>query len=159
MNQLLAYTVHKDNYTISTDPTLLNLDVIHGYLYHCYWSPGVPREAVAKAIAHSLCFGLYQLTTGNEQQIGFARVVTDYASFAYLADVFVLADYRGQGLGVWLVETILDHPALQDLRSFSLATRDAQELYRRFGFTEVDSARYMIKRYELAWHQPDLVRE
>ncbi len=159
MNETLPYTVHNTSFTISTDPALLDLDVIHGYLYHCYWSPGVPRAAVAKAIAHSLCFGLYQTDAGNTQQIGFARVVTDYASFAYLADVFVLADYRGQGLGVWLVESILNHPALQDLRSFALATRDAQELYRRFGFTEVDGARYMTKRYELAWRQPDLVRE
>ena len=160
MNETLPYTVHNASFTISTDPARLDLDVIHGYLYHCYWSPGIPRELVAKAIEHSLCFGLYQVDTiSGHQQIGFSRVVTDYASFAYLADVFVLADYRRQGLGVWLVESILAHPALQDLRSFSLATRDAQELYRRFGFTEVDSAHYMIKRYDLAWRQPDLVRD
>lgn len=155
-----TYTVQQGPFLISTDSALLDVDVIHGYLYHCYWSPGIPRELVAKAIDHSLCFGLYQTdAVGTQPQIGFARVITDYTSFAYLADVFVLAAYRGHGLGVWLVETILAHPDLQSLRSFSLATRDAQELYRRFGFTEVDGARYMTKRYELPWRQPELVRE
>jgi len=155
-----TYTVHQGSFTISTDRALLDLDVIHRYLYHCYWSPGIPRALVAQAIEHSLCFGLYQTdTTAAHQQIGFARVITDYTSFAYLADVFVLTEFRGQGLGVWLVEALLNHPALQSLRSFSLATRDAQELYRRFGFTEVDGARYLVKRYELPWRQPELIRE
>ena len=151
----MIYEYHHNHFTISTDPARLDLEVIHGFLYHAYWSPGVPREIVAKAIQHSFCFGLYE----NNAQIGFARVVTDYASFAYLADVFVLPDQRGDGLGVWLIESIINCPALQDLRSFILVTRDAHGLYRKFGFEAADERRIMVKRYDVAWRQPELVKE
>jgi len=151
----MIYEYHRNHFTISTDPARLDLDVIHGFLYHSYWSPGVPRAVVVKAIQHSFCFGLYE----NSIQIGFARVVTDYASFAYLADVFVLPDQRGDGLGVWLIESIINCPALQDLRSFMLATRDAHGLYRKFGFEAADERRIMVKRYDVAWRQPELVKE
>jgi GNAT superfamily N-acetyltransferase len=151
----MIYEYHRKHFTISTDPARLDLEVIHGFLYHAYWSPGVPREIVAKAIQHSFCFGLYEGTT----QVGFARVVTDYASFAYLADVFVLSDRRGDGLGVWLIEAIINCPALQDLRSFILATRDAHGLYRKFGFEAADERRIMVKRYDVPWRQPELVKE
>ncbi|MCB0061810.1 MAG: GNAT family N-acetyltransferase [Caldilineaceae bacterium] len=154
-----VYQVERTPYLISTDPARLDLDRIHGYLYHAYWSPGIPREMVARGIEHSLNFGMYISAEGSEQQIGFARVISDYTSFAYLADVFVLPAYRGQGLGIWLIDSIINCPLLCTLRSFSLATRDAHELYRKFGFTEIDSARYMIKRYEVPWRQPDLIRE
>ena len=151
----MIYEYHRNHFTISTDPARLDLAVIHGFLYHSYWSPGVPREIVAKAIQHSFCFGLYEEVT----QIGFARVVTDYASFAYLADVFVLPGQRGDGLGVWLIESIINCPALQDLRSFMLATRDAHGLYRKFGFEAADERRIMVKRYDVAWRQMELVKE
>jgi len=151
----MIYEYDKHPYTISTDPARLDLDVIHGFLYHCYWSPGVPREVVAKAIHHSLCFGLYE----ENNQVGFARVVTDYTSFAYLADVFVLPAQRGHGLGIWLVECIIDCPALQSIRSFLLATRDAHGLYRKFGFEAADDRRIMVKRYDVVWRNPALVRE
>ena len=151
----MIYEYHRNQFTISTDPTRLDLEVIHGFLYHSYWSPGVPREIVAKAIQHSFCFGLYE----DNAQIGFARAVTDYASFAYLADVFVLPNQRGDGLGVWLIESIINCPALQDLRSFILVTRDAHGLYRKFGFEAADERRIMVKRYDVAWRQPELVKE
>ncbi len=155
----MHYAVQNDPYHISTDPSLLDLDVIYDYLHHSYWSPGVPREQVAQAIANSLNFGLYQMDGSAAQQIGFARVITDYTSMAYLADVFVLPAARGQGLGVWLIDSIINCPHLQSIRSFTLATRDAHELYRKFGFEAIDSERYMIKRYNVPWRQPDLARE
>lgn len=129
----MSLTFRQGDYTISTDPSQLDLDVIHGYLQQSYWSPGIPREIVARAIEHSLCFGVYQGTT----QIGFARVVTDQATFAYLADVFILEAHRKQGLSKWLVAVILAHPDLQGLRRFMLATLDAHGLYAQFGFKPI----------------------
>lgn len=129
-------------FSVSTDPVRLDLDVVHGYLTRSYWAEGIPRDVVARAVEGALCFGLYD---GNTQ-IGFARVITDRATYAYLADVFVLQSHRGQGLGVWMMECVLAHPALQDLRRFCLVTRDAHELYRRFGFTALAAPeRYMEK--------------
>lgn len=121
----------REDYCISTDPAKLDLEVIHGYLKRSYWSPGIPFEIVKRAIAHSLCFGLYH----RDRQIGFARVITDQTTFAYLADVFVLEGFQGKGLGKWLVECILAHPELQNLRRWMLATRDAHGLYAQYGFT------------------------
>lgn len=151
----MRFDYQKPPFTISTDPARLDLDVIHGFLYHCYWSPGIPRELVAQAINHSLNFGLYE----ENQQIGFARVVSDYTSFAYLADVFVLPTHRGHGLGIWLIECIIHCPALQSIRSFTLATRDAHSLYRKFGFEAADERRYMVKRYEVPWRDQALIQE
>jgi GNAT superfamily N-acetyltransferase len=120
-----------NGYEISTDPARLDLDVIHGYLREAYWSPGVARDVVERSIARSLCFGLY---APGGAQAGFARVVTDGATFAWIADVFVLEPHRGRGVGVWLMETLLAHPDLQGLRRTVLATEDAHGLYARFGF-------------------------
>ena len=117
-------------YEIDTDPERLDLDVVHGFLARSHWARGIPRSVVERSIAHSLAFGLYR----DGRQIGFARVVTDHATFAYLADVFVLPPARGQGLGRWLVETVLAHPELQGLRRWLLGTRDAQGLYEQCGF-------------------------
>jgi len=122
----------RGDYTISTDPARLDLDVIHGFLVRSYWAEGRPRERVARAIAHSLPFGLHH----RAGQVGFARVVTDYVVVAYLADVFVLEAHRGSGLGKWLVETIVGTPELQHIRRWILGTRDAHGLYRRVGFQE-----------------------
>jgi GNAT superfamily N-acetyltransferase len=121
----------EDGYEVDTDPARLDLDVIHGFLRTAYWSPGVARATVERSIANSLPFGLYAPDGG---QAGFARVVSDRAVFAYVGDVFVLPEHRGRGLGVWLVQTLLAHPELQGLRRWYLATADAHELYRRFGF-------------------------
>lgn len=122
----------RDPYLLSTDPARLDLHAIHAYLARSYWSPGVPRETVARAIEHSLNLGLYHL---DREQVGFARVVTDAATYAYLCDVYILEPHRGRRLSTWLMEFLLAHPTLQGLRRFMLATRDAQPLYARFGFT------------------------
>lgn len=124
-----------DGFVVSTDPARLDLTAIARFLRAAYWSEGVPAEVVERSIAHSLPFGLYDPAG---VQAGFARVVSDRAVFAYLGDVFVLPAYRGRGLGVRLVERVLAHPELQGLRRWHLATADAHELYRRFGFTEAD---------------------
>jgi len=117
-------------YWISDDPDRLNVDVIHGFLTSAYWSKGVTRAVVEKSVAGCLPFGLYH----GSDQIGFARIITDYATFAYVSDVFILDEHRGQGLAHWLMQVILGHPRLQGLRRWMLATRDAHEIYRRVGF-------------------------
>jgi GNAT superfamily N-acetyltransferase len=118
--------VQRNGYVISTDPARLDLDIIHGELNRSYWAAGRPREVVARSLQHSLCFGLYH----REVQVGLARIVTDYATFAWLCDVFIQEAHRGRGLGVWLIETVVAYPNLQGLRRFLLATRDAHGLYR-----------------------------
>lgn len=138
----------RGHFLISTGRARLDLGVVHGFLTNSYWAQGIPRETVERSIQHSLCFGIYD---GNGAQVGFARVVSDFATIAYLGDVFVLASHRGLGLGKWMMECILRHPALQDLRRWILLTRDAHRLYSQFGFTPLKSAdRYM----EL--HRPDV---
>ena len=119
-----------NTYDISTDPSRLQLESIHAYLTRSYWSPGIPKDVVARGIANSMCFGIYQ----GESQVGFARVITDKSSFAYLADVYVLEEHRGQGLSKRLVGEILAHPELQGLRRVLLATADAHGLYAQCGF-------------------------
>ena len=140
-----------DGYSISSDPARLDIDVIHGYLSQSYWSPGIPRAVVERAIANSMCFGIFK----GEEQVGFARVVTDRATFAYLADVFVLEAHRGKGLSKALMREIRGHPDLQGLRRWMLATRDAHGLYRQFGFEVVkDSSNLMVRR-DFKGYQPE----
>ena len=128
----MPHAFQRAPYLVSTDPTQLDLDLIHRFLAHdSYWARGISRALVERSIAHSLNFGLYR----DQSQIGFARVVTDYATYGYLNDVFVLPAHRGQGLGVWLLECVVAHPGLQTLLRFGLATRDAQALYQKVGFT------------------------
>ncbi len=122
-------------YAISSDPALLNLEVIHGFISQSYWAKGIPPALIERMIGNSLCFGIYHQTA----QVGFGRIITDRATFAYLADVFVLPDHRGQGLSKALVQTILAHPELQGLRRWMLVTADAQGLYESFGFKAVAS--------------------
>lgn len=121
----------RDRYCISTDKAKLDIAFIHAFLSHSYWAEGIPQEIVERAIEHSLCFGIYE----NEQQIGFGRIVTDYATFAYISDVFISEPYRGRGLSKWLIEVMTAHPQLQGLRRWMLMTRDAHGLYQQFGFT------------------------
>ncbi len=118
------------DFTITDRREDLDLDAIHGFLRVSYWAQGVPKAIVEKAVDNSLCFGVYR----GAQQIGFARTITDRATYAYLADVFVLPEYQGRGLGKWLVSCILAHSDLQGLRRWMLATLDAHELYRQYGF-------------------------
>jgi GNAT superfamily N-acetyltransferase len=131
----------RGDFLISTDRTRLDLNVIYSFLTTCYWAKGIPREVVARSIEHSLCFGIYD---GSAAQVGFARVVSDYETVAYLGDVFVLESYRGRGLSKWLMECVMQHPALQNLRRWILLTRDAHALYSQFGFTPIETPeRYM----------------
>jgi GNAT superfamily N-acetyltransferase len=121
----------RGDYLISTDRSRLDVELIHHFLSQTtYWAVGRKRDVVQRSIENSLPFGIYK---GNTQ-IGFARVVTDYATFAWVADVFVLPEYRGQGLSKWLMEIVLAHPQLQGFRRWVLATKDAHSLYERFGF-------------------------
>jgi GNAT superfamily N-acetyltransferase len=126
---------HRDGYTVSTDPERLDVEAVHAFLTASYWAEGIPRETVERSLRRSLCFGLYE----GGRQIGLARVITDGATFAYLCDVYVLPELRGRGLGRWLMERVMAHPDLQGLRRFHLVTRDAHELYRPFGFDEVQN--------------------
>ncbi len=123
----------REEYAVSDEPERLDLEVIHGFLSRSYWAEGIPRKTVERSIVHSIPFGLYHLSD-PETQVGFARVVSDHATFAYLADVFVIDSHRGHGLGIWLVECIVAHPELQSLRRWILATKNAHTLYRRFGW-------------------------
>jgi len=129
---LLKDTWHRGDYTISTDPRRLDLDLIHGFLTRSYWATGRSRDRVKTSIDASLPFGLYH----PSGQVGFARVVTDWIVVAYLADVFVLDPHRGKGLGKWLVEVATGTPELARIRRWILGTRDAHGLYRQFGFAE-----------------------
>jgi GNAT superfamily N-acetyltransferase len=145
-------------YLISTESAWLDLDLIHRFLSeHSYWARGIPRDVVARSIANSLCFGVYGLgkdvPNPARPQVGFARVATDRATFAYLADVFVLPEHRGQGLSKRLVEAVLAHPDLQGLRRWMLATADAHELYRRYGFTALSKPDNFMQR-----HDPDVYK-
>ncbi|MFN2384684.1 MAG: GNAT family N-acetyltransferase [Thermoanaerobaculia bacterium] len=123
----------KDGFVVSTDERRLDRDAIHDFLRKSYWAAGIPRDVLERSIDHALCFGLYD----GPRQIGFARVITDHATFAYLSDVYVLGEYRGRGLATWLMEVVLDHPDLQGLRRWMLATHDAHGLYRKVGFRDL----------------------
>jgi N-acetylglutamate synthase-like GNAT family acetyltransferase len=132
-------------FSISTDKGLLNFDVIYHYLdQESYWAKGIPAERLRRAIDNSMCFGVYH----QKKQIGFARVITDKATFAYLADVFILDQYRKQGLSKWLMQTITQHPDLQGMRRWSLATADAHGLYAQFGFTTLTKPDRWMEVYQ-----------
>jgi len=130
----------RGDFVISTDRDRLNVDLIHDFLTNSYWAKGITREIVVRSIEHSLCFGIYE----HEAQVGFARVISDCTTFAYIGDVFVLEPQRGRGLSKWLMECIVQHPALQNLRRWVLLTRDAHQLYAKYGFTPLNAPeRYM----------------
>lgn len=129
---------------VDTDPARLDLAVIHSFLAASYWARGIPLEVVERSIRHSLCFGLYE----GHVQIGFARVVTDRATFAYLADVFVLDSHRGRGLSRRLMDAVVAHPELQGLRRWMLATRDAHGLYAQYGFTALATPEPFMQRHD-----------
>jgi ribosomal protein S18 acetylase RimI-like enzyme len=133
----------KDAYEISSDPARLDVVAIHAYLTRSYWSPRISLEIVARALRHSLCLGVYE--SGSAAQVGLARVVTDYATFAYLCDVYVLEVHRGHGLGKRMMREVMAHPALTGARRIMLATRDAHGLYRRSGFTDVGQSRTLME--------------
>jgi GNAT superfamily N-acetyltransferase len=133
----------RGEYTISTDNERLDLAIIHDFISnHSYWGRGRRIKTVQRSLDHSLNFGIFK----KDQQVGFARVVTDFATFAWIADVFILEEHRGQGLAKWLMKSILSHPELQGFRRWVLATRDAHELYRKFGFRELRRPERWLER-------------
>lgn len=141
------HTWIKDSFTVTTDPARLDLAVIHGFLASSYWAKGIPLPTVERSLRHSLCFSLLDGT----RQVGFARVVSDHATYAYIGDVFVLPAYRGRGLSKWLMACVTSHPELQGLRRWSLATADAHGLYEQFGFTALKKPENAMER-----HNPDV---
>lgn len=129
---------------VTTDRSRLDVDTIHAFLSTAYWSNGIPRDLLVRAIDHSLCFGVFE----HGRQVGFARVISDHATYAYVSDVFVLASHRGRGIGKRLMEAIMAHPELQGLRRWTLFTRDAHRLYRRYGFGESRYPERLMERFE-----------
>jgi len=133
----------RGDYSISTDRSRLDVELIHDFISNTsYWGQGRTRAVVQRSLDNSLNFGLYK----NTEQVGFARVVTDYATFAWIADVFVLPEHRGRGLSKWLMEVMLSHPSLQGFRRWVLATKDAHSLYERFGFNELHRPERWMER-------------
>jgi GNAT superfamily N-acetyltransferase len=127
--------ITKGSYSLTADRRRIDVDAVHAFLTRSFWARGISKELVAKSILHSLSFGVFD----GRAQVAFARVVTDYSTYAYLCDVYVLEEYRGKGLGTWMIEFVMDHPELQGLRRFQLVTRDAHGLYTRFGFKVPDN--------------------
>ena len=142
------YEIRREDFCISTDKKRLDIEVIHHFLANkSYWSKGIPLPVVRKAVSNSLCFGVFK----GDEQVGFARVVSDYVTFAWLADVFILKECRGIGLSKWMLEVIMSHPDLQVLRRWMLATRDAHGLYAKYGFKPVAHPERLMEN-----HQPDV---
>ncbi|RJP48279.1 MAG: N-acetyltransferase [Anaerolineaceae bacterium] len=134
----------RDNFTISDDASRLDLDAIADFLSRAYWAETRPRDVIERSVQHSLNIGVYD----GKRQIGFARVVTDRAVFAYLCDVFIHEGYRGQALGKWMMECIVNHPELQGLRRWCLVTRDAHGLYNQFGFAELNNPERWMEKFD-----------
>jgi len=137
----------KGDYEISTDPARVDIRMVHEFLTDSYWAKGIPLETVRRSIENSIAFGLYH----GQQQVGFARIISDLATFSYLADVFILPAYRGRGLSQWLMECIIAHPDLQGLRRWMLATKDTHGLYAKFGFTPIKNPDSWMEI-----HRPDI---
>lgn len=141
-----------DNYRISSDQSEMDIKAIHDFVSRSYWAEGIPLDRLEKAIRHSLCFGVFH--TNEEEQVGFARMITDYATFAYLADVYVLEAHRGKGLSKFLMEAIMSYPELQGLRRICLATANAHGLYEKYGFTELSKPELFME----CWN-PDIYKK
>jgi len=141
----------KDTFTVTCDPAKLDHAVIAEFLASSYWAKGIPSSTVQKSLANSLCFALLD----GDRQIGFARVISDYATIAYLGDVFILPEYRGRGLSKWLMDCITRHPDLQGLRRWMLATRDAHGLYAQYGFTPLKNPEFFMERHDPNVYTPN----
>ena len=140
----MAQEWERGDFTISTDKSRLDLAVIHGFLDSSYWASGRSVETIRRSIENSVAFGVYK----GERQVGFARVITDYATFGWIADVFILEEFQGQGLGKWLTETIIAHPDLQGFRRWVLATKDAHDLYKKVGFAGLRRPERWMERHD-----------
>jgi GNAT superfamily N-acetyltransferase len=139
---MLIIEIHRDQFTISTDPSRLDMNAVYDFLSRSYWAKGRPRERTDQAFANSLVLGLYE----GSRQIGLARVVTDFSVIAYLCDVFIHEDFRGQGLGKWLMQSMFEHPDLKHIRRWLLATDDAHGLYQQFGFEQLPEVEKWMQR-------------
>ena len=126
--------IRNGSYSLTAERGRIDVAAVHAFLTRCFWARGISKELVARSIEHSLCFGVFHL----DKQVAFARAVTDYSTYAYLCDVYVLEAHRGNGVGKWMMEFVMSHPELQGLRRFQLVTRDAHGLYTRFGFKAPD---------------------
>lgn len=142
MPQILE--IQHDRFAISTNPERLDMDTICDFLKRSYWANTRPRERTERALQNSLVFGLYE----GDKQIGVARVISDYSIFAYLCDVFIHEEYRAHGLGKWLLQTILEHPDLKDVRRWVLVTNDAHGLYKQFGFTSIEDPEHWMQNFK-----------
>jgi GNAT superfamily N-acetyltransferase len=156
-----AFERRNGDFLLSADRAKLQMDLVRGFLSRSYWANNRSREVTERTIANSLCFGIYRVESANAEgdalpastdssslrQVAFARVISDYATFAWLCDVFVAEEFRGHGLGKWLVESALAHPDLQGLRRWMLATADAHDLYRQFGFVELAAPERWMERF------------
>ena len=149
----MAVEHRRENLLVSDDPSKIDLDAVHAFLTLSYWAQGIPREVVRRAVENSLCFGVYERDGEKSRQIGFARVITDRATYAYLADVYILETHRGKGLARWLMECLLGHPDLQGMRRWGLVTRDAHGLYEKYGFRPLANP---SRHLEL--HDPEIYR-
>lgn len=147
-----AHALTPDGYTITDDPARIDAVAVHGYLSRSYWAAGIPLELVARSLAHSLCLGIY---APSGEQVGLVRAMTDYATFAYVCDVYVLEAHRGHGLAKAALRLLMSHPDLQGLRRMHLVTKDAHPLYAQFGFAVVeDPERHMARRIPNAYQRP-----
>jgi N-acetylglutamate synthase-like GNAT family acetyltransferase len=142
----------RGEFSITCDPDKQDIEVIHGFLSRSYWAKGIPKETVRKSLDGSLCFALLH----QDKQVGFARVISDFATVAYLGDVFVLEEYRGQSLSKWLMDCVCAHPDLQNLRRWILATADAHGLYEKYGFTPLSKPQLFMERHNpsIYSHEP-----
>jgi GNAT superfamily N-acetyltransferase len=157
INEEKFYEYKKDGFTISTDPELLDIDMIHAFVTRSYWARGIPKELVVKSIRHSFCFGLYDRGT----QIGFARLITDFTTEAEICEIFVLESYRGRGyrgrgLGKWLMECVISCPSLDGIRTLSLGTADSHDFYKQVGFHVVGEC---PNRMQILYERPWYIRE
>lgn len=143
---------HRGEFTITDSRADLDVDLIHGFLRTSYWATNIPREVVSRSLEHSLCLGLYR----DGEQVGFGRAITDCATFAYLSDVFVIAELRGRGLGRWLVNCVFEHPDLQGLRRWMLATKDAHGLYAQSGFGPLQSPEWFMEVHDPAAYEKNV---
>ena len=134
-----------EGFKITSDPNMLDIAVVHGFISKSYWAKGIPLETLEKSISNSLVFGVYK---GSGEQVGFARVITDKSTFAYLGDVFILNDYRGMGLSKLLMEAVISHSDIQGLRRFMLATSDAHSLYSKYGFQPVENPNVLMQIWQ-----------
>lgn len=144
----MTFEAARDGYTLSDDPARLQPDVVHAFVTRSYWAEGIDRATVERSMRHAHCFGIYD---GDSRQVGGVRVLTDYATFAYVLDVFILEEHRGRGLSLWMMQQVLAHPDLRDVPRWRLATADEHGLYAKVGFGPLAQPERLMERMDPAW--------